>query len=350
MKKNNTVLTVIAGALLLAGAAGCSDQLEIQQNGAITQAEFYQTDEDAQSAVATVYSRWRANFADRLPLLSLLSDEISKGGTNKNWFSDWKNINSFDFASNNQLVSAYYQDAYILIYYCNLVIDNVPGTTEEQKRCIAEAKFFRAYAYFHLAALYGETVPVVDHLLSTDEYHLSRSAAGELWALVESDLKEAAGALPSKKNVNDSSQYRVTAEAAKVYLGKAYLWQGKKTEAAAAFEQVIGSGLYKLWDGEYDMLVHTVANNCWRPRSPMTRVITMPTTSTVPTSGSPTLVSIRRACAFPATGTASLPPVTVISRPVPNSMTPSSLKRVKTVTVSRLPYAASGSWPRTASS
>jgi len=262
MKKHNTLMTLVAGTLLLGGAVSCSDKLSIPQNGSITQEAFYQTDADAESAIVAVYDRWRGNYPDRLPLLSLLSDEVTKGGTNKQWFSDWKNVNSFDFASNNNLVTAYYQDAYLLIYYCNLVIDNVADDTPVKKRCIAEAKFFRAYAHFHLAALWGENVPVVDHLLSADEYHVSNSADGELWALVEKDLKEAAAVLPSKSGVNDQTQIRVTAEAAKVYLGKAYLWQGKNSDAAKVLDEVIDSHLYKLWDGDYDLLGHVVANNC----------------------------------------------------------------------------------------
>ena len=142
------------------------------------------------------------------------------------------------------------------------MIDNVPGNTDVQKRCIAEAKFFRAYAHFHLAALWGEHVPVVDHVLTPDEYHVSNSADGALWKLVETDLQEAAAVLPNKSDANDQSQFRVTSDAAKVYLGKAYLWQGKDSDAAKILDEVISGGRYKLWDGNYDLLVHTAANNC----------------------------------------------------------------------------------------
>lgn len=259
--KLHSILTAGCAGVLLA-IMSCSTKLDIPQNGAVSQDDYYQTDIDALQAVSTVYSYWRSCYETRMCLLETLSDNISKGGENINWFSDWTYRNSYVYNAGNEGVGSYYESAYKLIYYCNLIIDKVPGNTDVQKRCIAEAKFFRAYSHFHLAALWGETVPVVDHLLDPSEYHVSRSAEGELWKLVEDDLKAAIPVLPSKSGVNDKSQIRVTAEAAKVILGKAYLWEKKYKDSADILDEVIGSGLYDLWDGAYDKLLHVEANQC----------------------------------------------------------------------------------------
>lgn len=261
-----TILFSFCGyvALTLACLAmtGCSDKLDIPQNGALTEAEFYQTDDDAESAISNVYGYWRSLYETRMTLLTTLSDEASKGGANINFFATWKDRNNYVFNANNEGIATYYKGAYTLIYYCNLVIEHVKGETPVQKRAVAEAKFFRAFTHFHLGALWGETVPVVDHLLSADEYHVSRSNPGELWSLVERDLQEAISVLPSKSGKDDKSQIRVTKEAAETMLGKAYLWQGKNSEAAAEFDKVIGSNLYDLWTGNYDQLLHVEANDC----------------------------------------------------------------------------------------
>ena len=262
MKRLNNIILLLVCAGLSCLLIACSEKLDIPQNGALTESEFYQTDEDAESSISTVYCYWREMYETRMTLLTTLSDEASKGGMNVNFFSTWKDRNSFVFNSNNEGLTSYYKGAYTLIYYCNLVIELVKGDTDTQRRCVAEAKFFRAYTYFHLAALWGETVPVVDHLLAPEEYHVSRSAKGELWSLVEQDLKEAIAVLPSKTSKDDKSQYRVTKEAAETMLGKAYLWQDKNAEAAEAFDKVIDSRLYDLWDGDYDLLMHVEANDC----------------------------------------------------------------------------------------
>ena len=78
---------------------------------------------------------------------------------------------------------------------------------------------------------------------------------------MENDIKEAIAVLPSKNGINDRTVTRVTKEAAEVYLGKAYLWQKKYSEAKQEFEKVINSNLYDLWDGNFEEMVHVVTNN-----------------------------------------------------------------------------------------
>jgi len=258
-----TFLGIVFATLIV---AGCSKQLDIPQNGAFTQEDFYQTDEDALAAVATIYNHWRTSYETRMAVLTTLSDEVTKAGAMANFMPEWKERNSFTYNTANEGVGKYYKAAYEMIYYCNLIIENVSPDTDVKKQCIAEAKFFWAYAYFHLAALYGETVPLVDHLLQPEEYHVSRSETGEVWAKVEQYLKDAVLVLPNKSSMSDKSQYRVTGDAAKVMLGKAYLWQKKYAESAKILDEVIDSGRYGLWGvdepGEYDKLLHAVANDC----------------------------------------------------------------------------------------
>jgi len=58
--------------------------------------------------------------------------------------------------------------------------------------------------------------------------------------------------LVEKSGIDDNSVYRVTKQFAQALLGKAHLYQKEYSEAAAAFENVIGSGLYGLYQGAYD--------------------------------------------------------------------------------------------------
>ena len=81
---------------------------------------------------------------------------------------------------------------------------------------------------------------------------------------MESDLTEAinSGTLPSKTSASDEETgVRITKETAQAFLGKAYLFQGKYSEAAAMLDNVINSGKYELFAGEYDMQFHALYNN-----------------------------------------------------------------------------------------
>lgn len=260
--KTSKYMSILAGIVLLAGAVSCEKELDIPQHGSIGVEEFYQTDADAESAVANLYCLWRTSYSDRIYLFTLLSDEVHRGGNHATKFAPFPQLLSWSFNSGNSYVASYYKSCYKVIYAANLIIDNLSDDTPAKKRAIAEAKFFRGYAHFHLAALWGETVPMVDHLLKPEEYHVGNSQPGEVWALVEKDLTDAIAVLPSKSGVNDQSQMRVTKEAAEVYLGNAYLWQKKYADAAKQYESVIDSGKYQLWDGEFEDLTHVPANNC----------------------------------------------------------------------------------------
>jgi hypothetical protein len=74
-------------------------------------------------------------------------------------------INEFTFDTDHSIVRNEYSSLYAIIYKANLIIDQVAPETQEMKRCIAEARFFRAWSHFELVTLWG-TAPVVDHLLS----------------------------------------------------------------------------------------------------------------------------------------------------------------------------------------
>jgi len=262
--KINHILTGIA---LCGALCACSKLLDVPQNGSFgSQEEFYKTDANVLSGVATIYNQWRSSYEQRMVLLTTLSDEVSKGGANIAFFPDWAQRNSFTYNAGDEVIGNYYKSLYTMVYYCNLITQNVTPDTDVKKQCVAEAKFFWANAYFDLVSLWGETVPFVDHLLSTEEYHVGRSEPGQNWTKMEEYLKDAIAVLPNKSSKTDKSQYRVTSDAAKVMLGKVYLWQKKYADAAKVLDEVIDDERYGLWGvdepGEYDMLMHAVANDC----------------------------------------------------------------------------------------
>ena len=261
MRKN-----IIYSLLLVVAAlfAGCDSRLDIEKHGNMgDQNDFYQTDEQIEQAVASMYSNLKGLYYNWFFTKNLLSDDVWCGGGQRGDNTSLEQLNEYTYGTDNGMIQGVFSGLYGLIYQSNLVIEKVADDTPVKKRAIAEAKFFRAWANFELVTLWG-TAPLVDHLLEPGEYRQGNSTPEALWAAVESDLNDAISmnALPSKKNMDDrETGMRVTQEVAKAYLGKAYLFQKKYQEAAIVLNEVVDSKKYDLFRGDYDMQVHAVYNN-----------------------------------------------------------------------------------------
>ena len=262
MKKNILYIALLGFMSLM--TVSCNSELDIEQHGNMGSMDtYYTTDENINTATASLYLEMRSNYYNWFFLKNLLSDDIWAGGGQRGDNGEMEKLNEYRFDSNHSSIEGVYSGLYSIIYKANLIIDKTQGETAVMKRAINEAKVLRAFSHFELVTLWG-TAPVVDHLLSVDEYQQSNSTPEELWAAVEKDLNEAlnSGSLPSKADVNDTETgIRVTKEFAQALLGKAYLFQGKYSEAASMLDNVINSNKYALFPGEYDAQFHALANN-----------------------------------------------------------------------------------------
>ncbi|MBQ8071695.1 MAG: RagB/SusD family nutrient uptake outer membrane protein [Bacteroidales bacterium] len=262
MKK--TIISLISAAAVLLLSVSCSDKLDIPKNGSLDFESYYNTDSQAESAVAAIYFQQRDIEFFYMLMKNLFSDDFWAGGSARNDNPDLEAMNEYTFDTNNSYIRDLFQSYYQIIYKANVVLAYVEPDSPVKAQMVAEAKVFRAWSYFELITLWGNP-PLVDHPLSPSEYEQPNGSTEELWALVENDLLDAIGSsrLVSKKSLSDDTVYRVTKEYAYALLGKAYLWQKKYSEAAEAFEKVIGSGLYDLYRGEYkDVLASSAKNNC----------------------------------------------------------------------------------------
>lgn len=263
--KDTHYINVLFAVLLTLMTIGCEDRLNIEKHGSLGGPEnYYQTDDETNAAVASMLLSWRDLYANWYYVKNLLSDDVYAGGGQRGDNGQMEQLNEFTFFTDNGMIEGLYSGLYSLNYKANLIIENVKGNSSVMNRAVAEAKFYRAWAYFELVTLWG-TAPLVDHLLTTGEYRQGNSTPEALWAFVEQNLKEAisSGALPSKSSVDDvDATSRVTLETAKAYLGKAYLFQGKYADAATLFDEVIDSKKYELYQGDFDMLGHAATNNC----------------------------------------------------------------------------------------
>lgn len=248
---------IIAGVAVAAGlvsAVSCQDWLDIKQHSVVNIDSFYKTDDEAEEGIVAVYNQFKSihsggtsafNAQSMGFLTTFLADEVWAGGGSRA-DGGYYQYSEFTFGTDNAMIKNMYSGLYTLIYRANLIIGRVTPDSEIKSRAVAEAKVFRAWADFELVTLWG-TAPLVNKVLEEKEYMQSNSTVDELWASIEADLNAAisSGHLTSKKE-KSSVTYRATKEFAQALLGKAYLWQKKYSEAAEAFEKVIGTGLFEL--------------------------------------------------------------------------------------------------------
>ena len=238
-------------ALLLgAGVAACSSNTDVTNPNQLNSQTFWSTADDAIQGVNATYNTL-LRLGTYLRWQGFSYDIRSDIGYSPSPWTDLANFNKFTFATYDFDVNHdTWNDTYTGIFRANQVIANVPGINMDpvlRARLVGEAKFIRGLLYFHLITLYGGNIPLITvPPLPTDRPASADSA--KVWAQIQTDLTDAAAALPASYTGADVG--RATSGAAKGLLGKALLQQRKWAEAATPLLAVIQSARYTL-DANY---------------------------------------------------------------------------------------------------
>lgn len=253
----------LACALALMTTTSCNqDLLNIPQKGVIAYENFYKTDEDAESALLSAYSKaieLDGMNGSNTPSWNVVSraggDELYWGGSKKEDAITAQEINEFrsSFTNNNNHVTNVYKGLYAVIYRCNLVIDNFYGEdgslcdTPTKKRCVAEARVLRAWAHFSLATIFYNP-PLVDHVLHGDARPENCDHDTLLkWVVSEYQAALDSKALTVRQGPNDKEgAVRLTEGACLAFLGKAQMFLGDYAGAKTSLKKVIESNNYQL--------------------------------------------------------------------------------------------------------
>lgn len=150
------------------------------------------------------------------------------------------------------------------IYACNLLIDNVPATTDLNLMAIAEAKFLKAFYYFELVRMFGG-LPLLKNVASPTEI-IPRASYDETLEYIASLLREAIDmkrldgstpALLQRSGLSGPNNGEVTLAAAQALLGKVYLYQKKYAEAIDILLKVDQNPNYALENNYADIFEAT---------------------------------------------------------------------------------------------
>lgn len=266
MKKILYTMIMAAG---VAAFSSCEDQLDIPQKGVTPTENFYQSDADAEAALAAAYVGFMENVVGRQPdmggpgiytplkiITNMCGDDLlyASGNYGDHEFSG--DLNEFRYDTEAEVLRFQYSGLYQSIYTCNLVISNFSGSDSAvKKQAVAEARGLRAYSYFLIANLWGNAPLVVD-LLAGDALPENCAETPEegrkkLLEFVASECEAIEGDLKARANKSDKEMaVRVSKGFAQALAGKAYLYLGQYDKAKTALAKVIGSNAYDLVPGD----------------------------------------------------------------------------------------------------
>jgi hypothetical protein len=243
MKIINKILLCISVLMV-----GCTDFLQINPQGDLTQASFPASQSDALQATNAVYAAvrdWYYNSGG-YPILDIMSDDSYKGSNTNDQLSTVGAYDNFTFSSTGDGLDRWWATLYQGIKWANVVIEKVSTVSMDtilRNRYVGEAKFLRGFFYFDLVRAWGG-VPEVT--ASIPPLHLSRATSEEIYSLIVSDLQYAETHLTTKSELISSDKGRATSGAAEALLAKVYLFQKDFVNAEKYALKVIQSDEYSL--------------------------------------------------------------------------------------------------------
>jgi hypothetical protein len=238
--------------LIVISLGSCSDDFLDTPAPSLSDQVYFSNDGAALNALAGVYDPlgWYDHMQiNEWAIGDIVSDDAEKGGENDADQIDIHTISTFRANAENGLIREKWQAPYLGINRANKLIEGITDNTniseDVNKRVTAEVLFLRGLYHFQLAKIFGG-VPVVTKILPPSEYTLPRNTEEETWAQIETDLTAAAANLPRKSALSTTEIGRATWGAASALLLKAYIFQGKWTEAEALANTIVSSGEYNL--------------------------------------------------------------------------------------------------------
>ncbi|OXA79979.1 Starch-binding associating with outer membrane [Flavobacterium aquidurense] len=235
----------IAVALAALGGSCSEDFVTIDPKGKFDTSTYFSNEQQCYSALIGVYDPLRKNtggFENLVAMLNAGSDDFYAGGGGP---TDGTGIQNFSTHSLTSIIvpGSYWGDHYQGVSRANILLAKLPAATMDngvRARFAAESKALRAFYYFNLVRLFKNIPLILEPLTTGTIYDPEQVAPEVIYAQIEKDLLEAIPALPNTV-VADTEAGRFNKGAAQALLGKVYLFEGKKTEAATVLAQVNGT-------------------------------------------------------------------------------------------------------------
>lgn len=266
------LLGCLFAASVLTTTTSCSDFLDEDPKGQMSEANVFKSQADLDASIHTIYEKLNQTQSWTNPMYPQWQgdDMTANPSSNKQAVAA---LDVFSSDGENKGVKDAWSQHFALIKACNWVIENAsktPTSQEEINIALGNAHFWRAYAYFYMVRIFGPLPMVV----TTDPSatNVAPSSVEEIYNLIVDDLKKAEGWLPTSYSQaprnHDGVDAWVTKQATQATLTAVYmamagypLNKGKEyyTLAAAKAKEVIDNngtyGFYNdpVWNHVYSM-------------------------------------------------------------------------------------------------
>lgn len=249
MKNNIYKISIAASLFLSAGALNVScttDNLEDVKNlGAFDTNNFFRNEQECFFALIGAYDpvrKYAAGFENMVTFFNAGSDDFNAGGGSSTDGAGIQGLSNYQL-NPNTMPASYWRDYYQGISRANVLIEKVPFANMNdaiKKRFTAESKTLRALYYFELLRMFKNIPLILTEIHANDDYYnIPQAKPADVYAQIEADLTAAIPDLPM--TVSGDQRGRFTQGAARALLGKVYLYENKKAEAAAQFLEVNGT-------------------------------------------------------------------------------------------------------------
>lgn len=266
------LLGCLFAASVLTTTTSCSDFLDEDPKGQMSEANVFKSQADLDASIHTIYEKLNQTQSWTNPMYPQWQgdDMTANPGSNKQAVAA---LDVFSSDGENKGVKDAWSQHFALIKACNWVIENAsktPTSQEEINIALGNAHFWRAYAYFYMVRVFGPLPMVLKNDPSAT--NVAPSSVEEIYNLIVEDLKKAEGWLPTSYSQaprnHDGVDAWVTKQATQATLTAVYmamagypLNKGKEyyaLAAAKAKEVIDANGTYgfyndPVWNHVYSM-------------------------------------------------------------------------------------------------
>ena len=244
--KSFRVKTAFLAIVMLFLLGSCKKSfIDIKPEGQFLTANYYANRDQAFTGLVATYDVMRKNaggFENMITMMNAGSDDNYAGGGGA---TDGAGIQGFSNYTINPTIipRSFWSDHYQGIFRANILLQKLPNVSmdaAEKARFTAEAKALRATYYFNLVRMFKNIPLLLEPVSTADIYDVTQATPAAVYTQIEKDLTEAISNLPASVNLATEAG-RFTKVAAQAMLGKVYLYDNKKTEAAAQLALVNGS-------------------------------------------------------------------------------------------------------------
>ena len=253
--KSKIYLGCLFAASLLATTTSCSDFLDEDPKGQLSQDGYFNCQANLDASVNTLYEKANQTQSWTNPMYPQWQgdDMTANPGSNKQAVAA---LDGFSSDGGNKGVTDAWNQHYALIKAANFVLEGAaktPTSEAEINIALGNAHYWRAYSYFYLVRVFGPLPLITSTSASTQDCQLSKE--DKVYELIVDDLKKAIELLPtgyttSPRN-HDGIDAWITKQASQATLSAVYM-------AMAGYPLNKGTEYYKL---AYEMAKAVIDKN-----------------------------------------------------------------------------------------